>query len=276
MRCTFTDDENKNIVLVVMYRINDNVPSMTGERGIVIDYLSSEASLEIEKLTQYLNDLSKENYVELIADKRVKLTTNGKEYLDKNSTFTLKQTSSQILHKTFEIYLREDYNDTIQFNSFLVGCCLGMANINKVNSAVKELIDIGYLKKLVMTRDFISYYITNEGINFIESDNSEEEKIMISPVIINNRDGNVAINSTNVKQNINNNDLTGYFQILEKLITENMGSNQKPDALFTLEIIQELSKVDPPKKPLIQKLLDNLDKIPVLFEIVEKIREYFQ
>lgn len=126
-----------------------------------------------------------------------------------------------------------------------------------------------------MTRFFISYFITNEGINFMENDNSEEEKILISPVIINNRDGNVAVNSTNVRQSINSNDLMGYFAILEKLITENLRGDEKTNALINLEMVHELSKVDPPKKHLIQMVLDNLDKIPILFEIVNKIRECF-
>lgn len=147
MECKFTDDENKNIVLVSMQMIDGNIPFMTGERGIETSYLKNEVNLELEKLTQYLNDLSKTNDVEWVTDERVRLTNRGKECLDKNSNFTLRQTSSLILQKTYEIYVRENYNDAIQFNSFLVGSSLGIANIIKVNSAVKNLIDIGYLKK---------------------------------------------------------------------------------------------------------------------------------
>ena len=100
-------------------------------------------------------------------------------------------------------------------------------------------------------------------------------RFCIHSIVVNNAGGNVAVNSDNVNQSIKTNELDMYFTVMEKLITENLTGYVKSNAINDLEMIRELSKVELPKTHLIQKLLDNLDKIPILFEITDRIRGYF-
>jgi len=181
MSIELSEVECINCILVSMNIIGDNTPSMSGDRGIETDYLSRETSIEVEKLKVLLNNLSTKNYTEWVAGERIKLTDYGKDYLNKNSTYTLKQTAELILKKTYDIYVRDNYNDSYQFNSFIIGSYLGISNNNKVNSAVKYLIENGYFEKIIITRFYIMYSITNYGINFMENDNIDEnEKAPIS------------------------------------------------------------------------------------------------
>jgi len=176
MSVELSEVECINSTLVEMNIIEDNTPSMSGDRGIDIDFLSKETSIEIEELTKLLNYLSTKKYVEWVTDKRIKMTNNGKNYLNKNSNYTLQQTADLILKKTYEIYVRDNYNGTFQFNSFQIGSYLGIANNNKVNSAVKYLIENGYFDKITTTSYYIMYTLSNDGINFMETDNAEENK----------------------------------------------------------------------------------------------------
>jgi predicted transcriptional regulator len=178
MNIELTSDECKNVILVSMDDIANNVFGMAGDKGIDIDYLSRESTIDIDNLKSFLNGLSETNLVEWISDKRVKLTSEGHELLKKNNSLTLSQTSFLVLQKTYEIYMRGDYDDSIQFNSYLIGCYLGITNHSKINAAVKILIDNAYCINPAIMSDFIIYFISVEGINYMENErgNSEDRK----------------------------------------------------------------------------------------------------
>ena len=185
MEIEFTDVECKNIILVSMKAIDWNIPSMTGERGIEIEYLSKDTDIEVEKLKQFLNNLSDISYTEWTDNGKIRLKDNGVAYLENNSNYNLTQVADLILKKTYEFYTRKNYDSLTQFNSYIVGCCLGITNNNKVISAVEILINKGYFKKMIMTKNYINYFLSNEGIALMEDTNTDDEvKTTIS--VINN------------------------------------------------------------------------------------------
>ena len=192
---------------------------------------------------------------------------------DKLNALTINETAILLLEKSYDIYKRSNYDIYFQFESSLIGSIIGLTNEAKIFSAIELLNDKGLINNLTVMFGNIIYFISPKGIDMIE--NGIEKNTQQGNVYVNNNGGNVAINSTRVNQSINNNELDGYFTILEKLITENLTGEIKSNAINDFETIKELTKVELPKKHLIQKLLDNLDKIPILLDIVNKIREYF-
>jgi hypothetical protein len=58
---------------------------------------------------------------------------------------------------------------------------LAMPNHNKANSAARFLVDNGYCRNPAITRDYIIYFLSNEGIAYMESEHTEnKEKKLIS------------------------------------------------------------------------------------------------
>jgi hypothetical protein len=176
-----------------------------------------------------------------------------------------------MLEKSYDIYKRAGYDSTFQFESAFIGGIIGITNISKIRSAIEMLDNKGLISNPAIMSDNIIYFISARGIDMIENEPKKQETG--SPVFINAPGGNVAVNSSDFKQNINNNELSGYFAILEKLINENIKGHEKEGALNDLETIKELAKADSPNKSLIQRFLSNLGKLPVLLDIVKKVKD---
>jgi len=256
MNIELSEVESINCILVSMNLIDNNTPSMSGDRGIEIDYLSRETSIEVEKLTSLLNNLSTKKYVEWVTDEKIKLLDNGKDYLKRNNTYTLQQTAGLILKKTYDIYVRDNYNDSYQFNSFLIGSYLGIENNNKVNSAVKYLIENGYFEKIIITRYYIMYSLTNDGINFMENESIEENEK--TPISITNNFYSEVTNSqiqqfsNNSVQTINQEINTEKIYEIIKIIEENyknLDTNSRKSIEPNIEDIKtEIKKTNPDNK----------------------------
>ena len=256
MNIELSEVESINCILVSMNLIDNNTPSMSGDRGIEIDYLSRETSIEVEKLTSLLNNLSTKKYVEWVTDEKIKLLDNGKDYLKRNNTYTLQQTAGLILKKTYDIYVRDNYNDSYQFNSFLIGSYLGIENNNKVNSAVKYLIENGYFEKIIITRYYIMYSLTNDGINFMENERIEENEK--TPISITNNFYSEVTNSqiqqfsNNSVQTINQEINTEKIYEIIKIIEENyknLDTNSRKSIEPNIEDIKtEIKKTNPDNK----------------------------
>lgn len=277
MAVQLTKEETENCILVALDYLQQN--SYYSENGVELKKLAANVHIELNEIKNFIKELKKKNainwYLEQAIDEEIyiKETEQTIEYFEKLNALPLNETARLILEKTYDIFKRADYDSTFQFDSSFIGSIIGITNISKIRSAVEMLNNKGLIDNPAIMTDNIIYFISAKGIDMIENEPKKQEAG--SPIFINAPGGNVAVNSNNVKQNIKNNELTGYFTILEKLITENLKGDEKADALTNLETVKELTNVEHPNKTLIQKLLDNLDKIPILFDIVNRIRDCF-
>jgi hypothetical protein len=277
MDIDLTDKEIDNLILSMIDQIQKNLPFP--ENGVELNFLASNLNMEAGEVKKYIQKLKLKKAVSWHSERTrgqffVNPTDKTLNYLERLNSLTIRETAKLILEKSYDFYKRASYDSSLQLNSTTIGNVLGFNNIPKINSAIEMLEDEGFIKNPAFMLGNTIYFLSAKGINMIEN-KTEKQTVNSSPIIINNESGNVAINSNNIKQNINTNRLDGYFELLEKLISENLQNKEKADAMADLEMVKELSNVENPKKHLIQRMLDNLDKIPILIEIVNKIREYF-
>ena len=278
-----TDEEIKNLIIVTVEKALENLHFP--ENGVELQFLANEAGIDTDTAKIYIQKMIQEKLLTWRFDEAkgekyfINPTEKAIKELERLNALTMHETTKIVMEKLYDIYKRYDYDSTIQFHTVAIGGYIGISNTAKVNSAVEILKEQGYIGDLARMAGTTVFMLSARGINMIEKAtgkyNDNDEQITQSPIIVNNSGGNVAINSPNAKQSVNNNQLLKYFEIMEKLIKENLKEDEKANALTNLETIQELSKVDPPNKPLIQTILNNLDKIPILFEIANKIREWF-
>jgi hypothetical protein len=280
MDIDLTDDEIFNLILVTINQIQDNLPYP--ENGVELTFLASNLDMELDLLKKYIQKLKLQKLVSWRFEQTrggqffVNPTEKALENSEKLNELTVSETAKIILEKSYDLYKRGGYDNSIQLNSAMIGGVAGFNNVSKIQSAIELLEDAGYIKNPAVMSGNTIYFLSVRGISMIES-KTENQTAKINPVTvnINNKSGNVAINSSNVNQIINLNELSEYLERLEKLITDNLNDKEKKDALDDLETVKELAKSDTPKKHLIQKVLNNLDKIPILIEVVKQIKEFF-
>jgi hypothetical protein len=280
MDIDLTDDELNNLILVTIYRKQDDL--LYPENGVELAFLASKLNIELDELRRYIRKLKEQKLVSVHFEQ----TKGGQHFLnptekaldefERLNGLTISETARIILEKSYDFYKRGGYDNSIQLNSAMVGNVAGFYKTSKVQIAVELLKDEGYIQNPAVMLGNTIYFLSARGISMIES-GIEKQATKIRPVTvnINNKNGNIAINSSGVSQIINLNELPGYFEKLEKLITDNLKDSERKDALDDLETVKELAKSDPPKKHLIQKVLNNLDKIPVLIGIVKQLKEFF-
>jgi len=276
MSVTLTKEETENLILVALNDLQQD--SNYPENGVALKKLAANVNMEPNDIKKFLIELKQKNVVSWLeqtinGEIYIKTTEQTIEYFEKRNTLPLSETASQLLKKSYDIFKRAGYDSTFQFNSTFIGGIIGITNIQKIRSAIEMLNDKGLINNPAIMSDNIIYFISAKGVDMIENEPKKQETN--GTFFINAPGGNVAVNSSDFKQNINNNELSGYLAILEKLINENLKEDEKTNALTNLETIKELTKVEPPNKPLIQMILNNLDKIPILFDIVNRIRECF-
>lgn len=279
MDIELTDEEIYNLILVTIDQVQKNLPFP--ENGAELKFLAGELNMEPNEVKKYIQELKIKRAVSWRFDETrggqffINPTEKTLENFEKLNELTVSETAKIILTKSYDFYKRAGYDSSIQLESATIGSVIGLNNFSKINSALEILEDEGLIKSPAVMRNNTIYLLSAKGINMIES--KPEKQLMNSggTIIVNNTDGNVAINSNNVNQTISANELQQYFGILEKLITENLKEQEKSDALNDLETVKELAKIEPPKTHLIQRILNNLDKLPILIEIVKKIREFF-
>jgi hypothetical protein len=276
MEVELTKEETENLILVEMDYLQKN--TIYPENCIGLKFLAINVNMELDAVRKFVQELELKKAVQRCSDQteseeyNINLTEYTLKNFEKLNALTINETAMLLLEKTYSIYKRAGYDGMFQFDSAMIGRILGLTNTTKIVSAIEMLENKGMIKNTTVMMGNIIYFIAARGIDMVERG---PEKQKVGSNIIYNKGGNIAINSNHVNQSTNVNDLVEYFATLEKLITENLSGDEKTNALTNLETVQELSKVNPPKKHLIQTVLDNLDKIPILFEIVKKIREYF-
>ncbi|GHV88796.1 hypothetical protein AGMMS50267_11560 [Spirochaetia bacterium] len=185
MNIILTDIECKFLILVSMCDIENEVKWISKEnKGIDIERLSKDSTMDMENLVKYIQELNAEGLIYRISDKNVEFTVKGHEFMENLNSLPLSKTAFLMLQKSYEIYVRGNYDDSIQFNSFMIGCYAGISNHNKANSAARFLVDNGYCKNPAITRDFIIYFLSNKGITHMESEHTENKET--KPVLVTN------------------------------------------------------------------------------------------
>lgn len=283
MDIDLTDDELFNLILVTIIQTQDNL--QFPESGVELKLLANNLGMELNMLKKYIQELTKKQLVSWYHDQSfepniyINPTEQALENFEKHNTLTISETAKIILEKSYDFYKRSGYDGSIQLNSNMIGSVAGFNNIAKVQSAIELLQIDGYIKNPAVMLGNTIFFLSARGISKVENENKTEKKQMDNnPVTVNyidNKNGNVAINSNNVNQINSPIELEGYFEKLENLITENLNDKEKTDALEDLETVKELAKSKSPKKHLIQKILNNLDKIPILIEAVKQIKGFF-
>lgn len=272
----FTEEELLNTLLVVVKELELN-PPFRAANGITSEILSSHLKIPVDVINTIIMKLYSDGL--LSAHKNddntftqcacSEKTNNIFEEFEKRP---LAEIALLVLQKTYEWYQRNNYQTDTQENSALVSLALGIANHEKVKSAITMLFSKGFLRKWVIMRDFISFCITIDGVNFMETPNREEE--LISPIIIHGNQGNISISSNNVTQSINTKELDKLLFGLEETIKNNVDESLRDNALDDLETVKELAKSEKPKVNLIKRILDNLKNIPVLVEGVKSVMDF--
>ena len=269
----FTEQEISNAVLLIIQKISEinkiiSTPQIMLEcKEFNQDWINTGFQVLLDK--QYITATKKPDGCFYDC----KLTQTAFDYLHDNENKTLADTAILVLLKTYEWYIRNNYVIDTQENSGVISYALGIPNHEKVRNAVKFLIDKGLLRKWVIMREYISFCITMEGINFIENENKQENKTEMSPkqIVISGNTGNITISSENVSQTINTNELNQAFEKLEQLIKEKLIDSQKQDALEDLETAKVLSSMQYPKWNLVKKALNHLGSIPAICEGVKVV-----
>jgi predicted transcriptional regulator len=269
----FTEEELSNALLVILKQFEFN-PPFRAQNGITSEIISSEMKLDPNVINPIIVHLYSEGLIS--AEKQDNGAFIHCRCSEKtNQLFTnfekrpLTEIALLILQKTYEWYQRNNYQTDTQENSLLISAALGITNHEKVKSAITMLISNGLLRKWVIMRDFISFCITIEGVNFMEEPKMKEENI--APIIIHGNQGNISISSNNVTQTISKNELDNLFTSLEETINSKVDEALRENAIDDLETVKELVKSEKPKINLITRILDNLKNIPVLVEGVNSI-----
>jgi len=275
MAVPFTVEEIRNSILVFMREIQSNTPAMNEERGVTYDYFLDYTKMEVNDFMNNLDTLIDNGLINKMDNNRLTLSPKGKILLDENNAISLTELSSLIIEKAYEIYQRGNENTSMQFNSMKLAVILGISKFDKVVMAIDELYEAGLVGKPAKTRYYANFLLSRKGIILGENGFKMSEKSSKSDnasIIVRDVRGNVAINSDNVNQNIGAEDITQYFRELEGRINEYLYDKEKEDALVAAATVEELSKAQHPNRSLIEVFLNNLDKIPILIEIVSKIR----
>jgi hypothetical protein len=258
-----------------MREIQANTPSMSEERGVTYEYFLEYSKIDTNDFMENVNWLKEQGLISETTNNRLTLSPQGKELLDEQNAIPLAELSDRVWQKVYELYKRENENVAIQFNSVQLARILGISNFQKMLMAIDELYESDLIGKPAKTRYSANFLLSRKGIMYKENGRRNEHGFTDSkhqPIIVHDVKGNVAINSVNTIQTINGNDILQYCWELKRLINETLSDKEKEDALTATATIEELSKAKNPNKGLIQAFLNNLDKIPILIEIVEKIR----
>ncbi|HRU01718.1 MAG TPA: hypothetical protein P5239_08455 [Victivallales bacterium] len=261
----FTEEELLNTILVVLKELELN-PSFGAKNGITSEILSSELKIPIEVINTTVmqlysdglisaNKMNDGSFTHCICSEKTNLLF---ENFEKRP---LAEIALLVLQKTYEWYQRNNYQTDTQENSVLISLALGISNHEKVKSAISMLISKQLLRKWVIMRDYISFCITIEGVNFMETPNTKDKNI--SPIIIHGNQGNISISSNNVTQSIYTNDLEKVLGRLEETIKNSVDESLRENVLDDLETVKELIKSEKPKVKLITRILDKLKNIPV-------------
>ena len=275
MSIELTKEETENLILVALDDLLQN--AHYPENGVRIEALARAVKIDVIELKKFVNELKQKNAVDWTfqsvrgGEFYIKQTEQTIEKLEKNNATTINETAVLLLKKTYDIYKRAGYDSTFQFDSTFIGAIIGFSSIPKIRSAIEMLEDKGLINEPAIMSGNIIYHISVKGIDMIEKE--PEKQIAGNNYYINSPGGNIAINSPNANQSISSNELEGYLALMEKLINENLRGADKTNSINDLEILKELIKSNQPKKNLIQRVLENLDKIPALIGIVQKIRE---
>jgi predicted house-cleaning noncanonical NTP pyrophosphatase (MazG superfamily) len=275
MDVSFTVEEIKNSILVLMREIQSNTPAMNEERGVTYDYFLDYTKMEVNDFMNNLDSLIDNGLIHKMDNNRLTLSSKGKALLDEKNAISLTELSSLIIEKAYEIYQRGNENTSMQFNSMKLAIILGISKFDKVVMAIDELYEAELVGKPAKTRYYANFLLSRKGIIFGENGFKTPEKSSkpdSASIIVRDVSGNVAINSDNVNQTIIDKNVSQYFRELEHRINEYLCDKEKEDALVAVATVEELSKAQQPNRNLIQVFLNNLDKIPILIEIVSKIR----
>jgi hypothetical protein len=259
-----------------MREIQSNTPAMNDERGVTYEYFLDYTKIEVNNFMENVNYLIEQGFINKTTNNRLTLSSKGNIFLDEKNAISLTELSSLVMKKAYDLYQRDNDNVSIQFNSMALAIMLGISNFQKVMMAVDGLYESGLVGKPSKTRSYANFLLSRKGIIFGENGCKESgavQRLLNPSIILKDISGNVAINSNNVNQTAGNNNLSQYFRELESLINEKLYGKEKEDALIASATIAELSKAESPNKGLIQVFLNNLDKIPILIDIVNKLRE---
>jgi hypothetical protein len=276
MDIQFNDEEFRNCILVWMREIQSNTPAMSDERGVTYEYFLEYTKIEVNAFMENVNILIEQGLINKIADHRLTLSSKGKEYLGERNSIALSELSSLLMKKTYELYKRNNEDVSTQFNSMTLAILLGISNYQKIIMVVDELYKSGLIGKPAKTRYYANFLLSHDGIMYGENGSKKMDAVQrttFTPIIVKDISGNVAINSENVTQSISTNDISQYCRDIERLIHENLTGKEKEDALIATATIEELSKAQQPNRGLIEVFLNNLDKIPILLSMVEKLKD---
>jgi predicted transcriptional regulator len=142
MNISLTEKECKFLILVAMHDhdIEDNVTWGAKENnGIDIKRLSKESKIDIENLIKFIQEIATEGLIQMISDENVKFTKKGYEFMNNLNSLPLSKTAFLMLRKSYEIYLRGNYDDSIQFNSFMIGCYIGISKAVQKNNMTESI-----------------------------------------------------------------------------------------------------------------------------------------
>ena len=272
---SFNKEELENAILLEIDALEAQ-PSFNCKFGITTEIIFRKTKIPQESINASIKNLISENLLEAslqedsICYQFCKCTSKATNMFSSMEKRPLHEIALLVLKKVYDWYVRNDYQKDTQENSFYLSMALGINNHEKVKDAVKFLIDRGLLRKWVILRDYISFCITIEGVNFMENSKTREEKI--TPIIIRgNNSGNISINSQNITQSIHQNNLSKAFDELHKLIIKKTDKEEKQDLLDDLETAKELAKTEQPKISLIKRLLNNIGRIPALCTAVNSV-----
>lgn len=270
-------EEKLNSMLVTLKNI-ESEPSARTQNGITPKNIEFYLGIKEEEINSLLPELINNGLVDATLDSQNNFTqcmcTENANQMFKNfESRPLNDISLIILQKSYELYQRYNYSLDLQINSVLVAHSIGIVNHEKVKSAVQNLIDHGLLRKLVITRQYISFSITLDGVNYMENskDNSEENITTSTPIIIHGNQGNISIASNNVTQTLNRTEIERSFNELEQVIRRELSGEEQKVALENLEAASELAKLEKPKKSVISRVLDCLPQIPAIIDGVKTI-----
>ena len=276
MDIRFNDEELRNCILVWMQEIQSNTPAMNDERGVTYEYFLDYTKMEVNSFMENVNYLIEQDLLNEIVDHRLTLSSKAKRYLNERNSIPLSELSSLLMKKVYELYKRNNEDVSTQFNSMTLAILLGISNYPKIVMIVDGLYKSGLIGKPAKTRYYANFLLSQEGIIYGENGCKETDAVqrtMTVPIIVKDISGNVAINSNNINQTVGDNNIAQCFRDLEYLINDKLSGKEKEDALIAAETIKELSKAQYPNKGLIHVFLSNLDKIPLLIEIVTKLKE---
>ena len=272
----FDKDEFENSILVEIDAL-ENQSSSNNTNGITSELIANQLDINTERVNQSIINLISKGYIEAIYNEEssnyyfCKCSEKAKKVFSEIEKRPLTEIATLVLKTAYTWYIRNGYVKDTQENSLLIAFALGINNVEKINDAIQFLIDKGLLKKWTITRQYILFGITTNGV--IRMENPKQNESNITPIIIRENSGNISIGSQDVNQTINNKELDQAFNNLRDLIISKIDEPKQKELLEDLETAQELSKNESPKIHLITRLLNHMKDIPVLLGAATAIIE---